>query len=199
MIEFQNRSSFVLCRHSPFKFSSGAEGLLGCIAKQNYNFWIKQDYLGKEERLAALDLVCFRLSVFRGMAFDRICYHPVIFGKPHIFYHLVELFSCPSVKWNSGFVFTFSWGLSYEEYFRVARSLPNYPFYRTFMKWAACAFNYLSSDSCISCFHHHSYSFFEVSAVIFFICRRILPPLISNPVVRYILQLYGSFLLLAFI
>ncbi len=40
--------------------------------------------------------------------------------KSHIFDHFVELFACPSIEWNSSFVFAFSRCLSYEEYLRMA-------------------------------------------------------------------------------
>ena len=84
MVKFQDCSSFVFHRDSPFEFSSGAKGLLGCITKKNYDFRVKQDYLRKQEGLTVLYLVCTGSSVFGRMAFDSICYHPVFFGKPHV-------------------------------------------------------------------------------------------------------------------
>ncbi|AKB12801.1 hypothetical protein MSTHC_2262 [Methanosarcina thermophila CHTI-55] len=66
----------------------------------------------------------------------------------------------------------------------MARSLSNHPFYCTFMERATCAFDYLPCNSLIPSFHHHSYSFFEIFTIIFFICRPALPPIITYPVVR---------------
>lgn len=185
MVKFQDHSSFVFYRNSPFEFSSGAKGLLGCIAKKDYDFRVKQDYLGKQEGFAALNLVCPWLSVFRRVTFDRICYHPVFFGKPHVLDHFIQLFSCPSVKRNSSFIFVFSGGFSYEENFRITGSFSYDSSNCTFMERAPGAFNYLPCNSFISRFHHHSYSFFKISTVILFICRRLLPPLIfffCNPI-----------------
>jgi hypothetical protein len=192
MIDFQDCSSFVFYRDSPFKFSSGTKRSLGCITKKNYNSWIKQDYLGKKEGLAAFDFINFRLPVFRRVAFDSVCNHPVLIRKSHVLDHFIQFLSCPSIEWDSSFVFTFSRRLSYEENFWITGPFSYNSPDGTFVERATCAFNNLSCNSLISCFHHHPYSLFKVSAVVFFICRRFLPPLIFY-VVRDILKLYAHF------
>lgn len=193
MVKFQDCSSFMFHRDSPFEFFPGAKGLLGCITKKDYNFRVKQDYLRKQEGLTAFYLVYTGSSVFRGVAFDCICYHPIFFGKPHVLDHFIQFFSCPAVKRNSGFIFAFSWGFSYEENFRVAGPFSYDSFDCTFMEWASGAFKYLLCNSFVSGFHHHSDSFFKISTVIFFICRRLLPPLIFFSVIRYIIKLWLVF------
>lgn len=50
MIEFQDHSSFMFHSDSPVEFSSGAKGLLGCVAKKDYDFRVKQDYSIKISR-----------------------------------------------------------------------------------------------------------------------------------------------------
>lgn len=193
MVKFQDCSSFVFHRDSPFEFFSGAKGLLGCITKKNYDFRVKQNYLRKQEGLTALYLVCTGSSVFGWMAFDSICYHPVFFGKPHILDHFIQFFSCPAIERNPGFIFVFSGGFSYEENFRITGPFSYDSFDCTFMERTSGAFNYLLCNSFVSGFHHHSDSFFKISTVILFICRRLLPPFIFFSVIRYIIKLWPVF------
>lgn len=193
MVKFQDHSSFMFHRDSPFEFSPRAKGLLGCITKKDYDFRVKQDYLRKQEGFTALDLVCPGLPVFGRVTFDRICYHPVFFGKPHVLDHFIQFFSCPAIEWNPCFIFAFPGSFSYKENFRITGPFSYDSSNCAFVERTPGAFNYLPCNSFVSGFHHYSDSLFKISTVILFICRYLLPPLVFFSVIRYILKLLPVF------